>query len=192
MVESRRIEPGPDRPLAPCANAIRPAAGSEDGFAGAEQSMRRALDAAAAAGGAMSTASLAVRVGADVTAVADVVASIDAFGDRYVRRVFTDHEIASCDGEPAALAAGLAARFAAKEATIKVLRPAGAQPPWKSIEVCRDPAGWCELRLSGEAIRMAATAGITGLTVSLSRANGIAAAVVVATGDWQTTGAAHG
>ena len=35
-----------------------------------------------------------------------------------------------------------AARFAAKEATIKVLRPVGHQPDWRSVEVRRDAGGW--------------------------------------------------
>ena len=58
------------------------------------------------------------------------------------------------------VAAGLAARFAAKEAAIKALRPAGPQPDWRSIEVRRDPEGWCDMHLTGEAARLAEIAGV--------------------------------
>src|ERR1039458_9884587 len=63
------------------------------------------------------------RVGMDIAFVGDVAESIARFGDRYVCRIFTPHEISCCVGSRAATAEGLAARFAAKEATIKVLRP---------------------------------------------------------------------
>jgi holo-[acyl-carrier protein] synthase len=117
-----------------------------------------------------------IRVGADLASVADVAASIDRFGQRYLSRLFTDHELASTGGR----AESLAARFAAKEATIKVLRPVDANPDWRSIEVRRDASGACDLHLSGAAARMAAAAGITELAVSLTHEGGLAAAVVVA------------
>ena len=72
-----------------------------------------------------------VLVGTDITAVPDVLASMTRFGDRYLGRLFTEHELASCPGPPEVAAAGLAARFAAKEAVVKVLRPTGARPTWR-------------------------------------------------------------
>ncbi len=123
---------------------------------------------------------MGVRVGADIARVDDVRASVARFGDRYLERVFTPHEIASCGGTSSVAAASLAARFAAKEATIKVLRPTGVTPAWKSIEVRQHPSGWCELELSGEAAKLAAAAQITELAVSLTHEGDIAAAVVLA------------
>jgi holo-[acyl-carrier protein] synthase len=119
-------------------------------------------------------------VGADVVAVHQVADSIASFGARYTDRVYTPHEIASCAGSPAVTSAGLAARFAAKEATLKVLRPEGHRPDWRSIEVRRHPAGWCTMSLSGHAAALADRAGIRELAVSLSHEGGIAMAVVVA------------
>jgi holo-[acyl-carrier protein] synthase len=121
-----------------------------------------------------------VRVGADVMAIRQVADSIACFGARYTRRVYTPHEIASCAGSPAVTSAGLAARFAAKEATLKVLRPDGYRPEWRSIEVLRHPAGWCSMSLSGHAAVLAERAGIEELAVSLTHEEGIAMAVVVA------------
>ena len=87
----------------------------------------------------------AIRVGADVVAVHQVAESVDSFGSRYLERIYTRHELSSCAGSPAVRAASLAARFAAKEATIKVLRPVGHQPDWRSVEVRRHSEGWCTM-----------------------------------------------
>ncbi|HXQ44600.1 MAG TPA: 4'-phosphopantetheinyl transferase superfamily protein [Acidimicrobiales bacterium] len=124
-----------------------------------------------------------LRVGTDLVAVDDVAESVARFGDRYVGRVYTAHEVSCCQGPPSVVAAGLAARFAAKEATIKVLRPVDHQPDWRSIEIRRDPAGWCAVHLTGGAARMARQQGIRNLAVSLTHESGMAAAVVVAVCD---------
>ena len=123
---------------------------------------------------------MAVRVGADVTAVDQVAESVTRFGARYLERIYTAHEINCCVGELPVRAASLAALFAAKEATIKVLRPEGHQPDWRSVEVRRDPNGWCTLALTGHAAALAEQAGIADLAVSLTHEGDVAAAVVVA------------
>lgn len=122
-----------------------------------------------------------VHVGVDVTAVDEVADSVRRMGDRYVRRLFTDHEVTSSRGTGQVRAESLAARFAAKEATVKVLRPDGSRPPWKDIEVWRRQDGSCELRLHGSAAALAARRGIGHLSVSLSHEAGVAVAVVAAT-----------
>ncbi len=128
-----------------------------------------------------------LRVGVDLVRVSETRRSIDLFGDRFLRRVFTTGELQDCFGEvaPEVAFARLAARFAAKEATIKVLRPAG--PPdegwidWRSIEVRRAPGGWSELHLHGDADALARRAGLGELALSLSHDGDLATAVVVAT-----------
>jgi holo-[acyl-carrier protein] synthase len=122
-----------------------------------------------------------IRVGTDLCSVADVAESVATFGDRYLQRVYTEDELEYCGRDPARSAERLAARFAAKEAALKVLRPLDSRPEWRAIEVRRDPAGWCELSLTGSAARLAREAGITSLSVSLSHEAGLANAVVVAT-----------
>ena len=129
--------------------------------------------------GSMSSGT-SIRVGADLVMVSQVEDSIATFGDRYVRRVYTEHEIDSCGGPPSVVSAGLAARFAAKEATIKVLRPRSHQPEWRSIEVRRHRDGWCRMVLSGYAAELASQAGLGELAVSLTHEQGIAGAVVIA------------
>ncbi|HEX4083160.1 MAG TPA: 4'-phosphopantetheinyl transferase superfamily protein, partial [Acidimicrobiales bacterium] len=56
------------------------------------------------------------RVGVDLTAVADVEQSLATQGERYLGRLFTEHEVASCQGVGGPRAESLAGRFAAKEA----------------------------------------------------------------------------
>jgi holo-[acyl-carrier protein] synthase len=124
-----------------------------------------------------------LRVGLDLTSVAEVEDSVARFGDRYVRRIFTNHEIESCSREGGVASEGLAARFAAKEATIKVLRPSQAQPDYRSIQVRRHPDGWCEIELAGTAAELAEAEGVRHLALSLTHEAGMAAAVVVAVCD---------
>jgi holo-[acyl-carrier protein] synthase len=120
-----------------------------------------------------------MRVGVDLVGIDDVARSVEQFGDRYLERVYTPREIADCAGSPQARAAGLAARFAAKEATVKVLRPDADIPAWRSVEVVRAPGGWVDLELTGVAADLARRAGITDLSVALSHDAGLATAVVV-------------
>jgi holo-[acyl-carrier protein] synthase len=125
-----------------------------------------------------------LRVGVDIAEVADIAASVDNLGERYLERLFTPHELSVCrstqSGLPAWSAESLAARFAAKEAVVKVLRPTGVRPDWRNIEIHRSEAGWCEVRLFGRARDQAGEAGITELAVSLTHEGALAAAVVVA------------
>lgn len=120
------------------------------------------------------------RVGVDLTAIRDVEDSLTRQGERYLRRLFTDHEVASCEGAPGLLAESLAARFAAKEAVLKVLRPTGSHPEWRDIEVYRHPNGACDIVLYGSAAALAENQGIDQISVSLSHEGGMAVAVVVA------------
>lgn len=124
-----------------------------------------------------------VRVGVDLVPVVEVAAAVERLGRRYLHRVFTAHERACARSGPGTAtrysAERLAARFAAKEAAVKVLRPVGVRPEWRSIEVRRVEGGWVELRLSGLAAALAAEAGITALAVSLTHEPMMAAACVV-------------
>lgn len=121
-----------------------------------------------------------LRVGVDVADVSQIAGSLAQFGNRYALRVFTPGELADCAGEPEVRARSLAGRFAAKEATMKVLRPNGVGLDWRNIEVRSFGAGWPDIRLRGSAQRLAERAGIRDLSVSLSHEGTLATAVVVA------------
>jgi len=121
-------------------------------------------------------------VGVDLVAVDEVQAALEHFGDRYLNRVFTPHELSCAPGETEVRARHLAARFAAKEATMKALGPSDWLPGWRSIEVRQDESGRCTLRLSGHAAELANRACLSGFAVSLSHEGNLAAAVVLAVG----------
>jgi holo-[acyl-carrier protein] synthase len=122
-----------------------------------------------------------LRVGIDLVEIGPVRESVEEFGARYLERVYTEREVADCTAQSGPDAARLAARFAAKEATLKVLRPSPDEPvPWRSIEVVRAPGGWVELELHDAAAALAARAGMTELGVSLTHERDYASAVVVA------------
>ena len=63
---------------------------------------------------------------------------------------------------------------------MKVLRPRGQAMDWRYVEVRRDDAGACTLRLTGEADQLARQARVVDISVALSHEGGVAAAVVVA------------
>jgi holo-[acyl-carrier protein] synthase len=144
---------------------------------------RRKLPFEAAALEATVRASVGERcaVGIDLVDIDEVQQSIETMGDAYLGRLFTEHERASCTGSARTRAASLAARFAAKEAALKVLAPSGPRPEWRSIEVVRLPHGACRLHLHASAAALADAAGLSGFSVSLTHEAGYAAAVVVAT-----------
>lgn len=121
-----------------------------------------------------------LRVGVDLVRVADVRDSLDRFGERYLARVFTEDERAyAMAASPDVAARRLAARFAAKEAVIKVLRPQDA-PAWTSVEIVRRGDGSCEVRLHGRAAQLAQDAGLGPVAVSLSHEDEYAAASAAA------------
>ncbi len=122
-----------------------------------------------------------VRVGIDLVAVVSVRESLSLHAERYLERIFTPQEVAdsSPGGDPDP--ERLAGRFAAKEATLKVLRPGRDDGVLLSdIEVRRTTDGWVELALTGTAAALAARAGVTDLALSLTHEAGMASAVVIA------------
>ncbi|MBI1375934.1 MAG: 4'-phosphopantetheinyl transferase superfamily protein [Frankiales bacterium] len=123
------------------------------------------------------------RVGVDLARASDVRESIAAFGDRYLRRVYTEHELAACTGAGQVAERGLAARFAAKEALLKALHVADAAIDWRDVEVRRTAGGWPELALHGGARRLAEDVGLLDASVSMTHDDDVAMAVVVAVCD---------
>ena len=121
-----------------------------------------------------------ISVGIDLVRVSRVAESLHSFGDRFLRRVFTEGEIAYANASPHLVSERLAARFAAKEATIKALDLADQGVGWRSIEIERAPRGKCRLVLHGSARAAADAAGFADMSVSLSHEGDYATAVVLA------------
>lgn len=119
-------------------------------------------------------------VGVDLIRISDVADSIERFGSRFTRRLFTAAEISYCEQDPSRAPERFAARFAAKEAAFKVLRPGQDEVlDWKSVEVLRAPEGWCEIRLHAEARDLARRNGVDDFALSMSHERDYATATVV-------------
>ncbi len=118
-----------------------------------------------------------IRTGTDLAAVEDVVAGIAAHGERYLSRVFTARERADTADDPERLAA----RFAGKEAVLKLLRPARHETvPLRDVAIVLDDDGAPVVALSGRAAELAAAIGCGPVAVSLSHERGLALASAVA------------
>ncbi len=60
-------------------------------------------------------------IGADLANIDRIQGVMDRFGDRFIQRIFTDHEQAKANSRPHGVAATYAKRWAAKEACSKAL-----------------------------------------------------------------------
>jgi holo-[acyl-carrier protein] synthase len=94
---------------------------------------------------------MTILLGADIQEIHEVRTSIELFGDRYVRRIYTEYEIGDCMRLGGSAAGILASRFAAKEAMFKVLTKGNPWASWKEVEVGRLKSGQPTIILSGAA-----------------------------------------
>lgn len=117
-------------------------------------------------------------VGIDIAQISAVADSLANFGEHFLRRIFSDAEVAYATQVPAQTAQRLAARFAAKEAAMKAFGLSDAGVGWRDIEVHRAADGACSLRLHARAAECAAQRGWRDIAVSLSHDGDYAAAVV--------------
>lgn len=117
----------------------------------------------------------APRLGCDLTDVTAIEESISIFGDRYLRRVYSATERAQ-SGE---LPERLAARFAGKEAVLKVLRRT-AGITYSQIEILTDVDGAPVVRLTATAAHVAADQHLGPIAISLSHERGFALAAAMA------------
>jgi holo-[acyl-carrier protein] synthase len=120
-----------------------------------------------------------VVAGIDLVQIREVAQSLERLGEAYVRRIFTEDEIAYCSSQPPLAPARFAARFAAKEATLKALRLQDEGLNLRQIEVLRTAGGGTDLALHGTAKERAEAAGWTSWAVSLSHEGDYAIALVV-------------
>jgi holo-[acyl-carrier protein] synthase len=122
------------------------------------------------------TPPVAIAVGVDLLERRRLLRSYERFGQRFLRRVFTDLELEQASGR----IERLTGRFAAKEACAKALGTGMVTVAWREIEIVRLPGGKPAIRLSGRAAARAAALGLTAFDVSISDTPEHAMAVVVA------------
>jgi len=115
-------------------------------------------------------------VGVDLVSIPRIEVMVDRWGRRFLERVFTGAEIEYCRSRYAP-AGSLAARFAAKEAFIKAVSPAGPGGiRYRDVEVVMSDDGVPGLRLHG---RAKAALGRSEALISISHEGELAVAVVI-------------
>ena len=123
-----------------------------------------------------------IGIGVDLVECARIQHSLDRFGDRFLRRVFTEGEISYATSMKFP-ARHLAARFAAKEAVSKAFGTGiGSNMGWRDIDVHKKPSGEPFLVLTGGAEELAKMHGVTKALITLSHTDQHAMAMIVLEG----------
>lgn len=113
--------------------------------------------------------------GVDIIEIARIERTLADFGERFLRRVYTERERERYRSRPAELAA----RFAAKEATSKALGTGIVGIRWREMEVVANRRGKPILVLHGSAAERAEVLGLVAFDVSLTHSRTEAMAFVV-------------
>ena len=122
-----------------------------------------------------------IGLGLDATEIDRIADMIGRYGDRFVRRIFTEGEIAYCTRRRVA-AVHFAGRFAAKEAVMKALGTGHSQGVlWRDIEVVRR-GGPPQLQLHGGAARRLSTIGGHSSLLTITHTDTLALAQVLILG----------
>ncbi len=114
--------------------------------------------------------------GVDAIEIERVRKTLRRHPERFLRRIYTELEIAYCHGRTGELAV----RFAAKEATMKALGTGIRGVGWRDIEVLPDRRGKPLVYLHGKASERARQIGMGQPEVSMTHSNLLAIAFVVA------------
>ncbi len=121
--------------------------------------------------------------GIDIVEVARIGAMLQAHGQRFVTRCFTEAESGYAESARRRRAEHYAARFACKEAVLKALGTGWRDGiSWRDIEVRRGPSGQPNVVLTGRCAQIADELGIEHWHVSLSHTDTIATASVIGSG----------
>ncbi|CAN5511295.1 holo-ACP synthase [soil metagenome] len=118
-------------------------------------------------------------IGVDIVETARIDHSLERFGERFLKRVFTAGEIEYCQSMKYP-ARHLAARFAAKEAVSKAFGTGiGKAMGWRDIDVRREGSGQPFVILEGGAKQLAAERGVAKAWISLSHTDHHAVATIM-------------
>ncbi len=121
-------------------------------------------------------------IGTDIVECLRIAQMIERHGELFLRRVFTDNEIAYCNERKAATQ-HYAGRWAAKEAVLKALGTGWARGiSWRDIEVRNNPAGRPSIALAGGAREACEQLGIAEMLISISHCRTHATAYALAVG----------
>ena len=115
-------------------------------------------------------------IGVDIIEIGRIKEAVESWGEKFLRRVYTESELAAYRNKPSSLAA----RFACKEAVMKLLGTGRMGINWQEIETLSHTSGQPRVNLYGRAQAKADELGIKAIAVSLSHSNEYAIAYVSA------------
>jgi holo-[acyl-carrier protein] synthase len=118
-----------------------------------------------------------VEVGVDTIEIERIANALEKFGQRFLNRIYTKRERERYGKRPAELAA----RFAAKEAVMKVLGTGVRGIRWRDIEVLPNRRGKPIVKLHETAANRARLLGFRHVAVSLTHSRTDSIAMVAAT-----------
>ena len=118
-------------------------------------------------------------IGTDLVEVKRIEKAVSRWGDRFLRRVFTQGEIDYCGRR----VESLAARWAAKEAVSKALGTGWVRGiSWRDVEIRNEPGGKPVVGVRGGAKEVVEQLGIAKILVSISHCHTHATAYAIAVG----------
>ncbi len=120
-----------------------------------------------------------VGVGVDLISIERVDQACRRNPKRFLKRLFSSAELVLLAPRPALVRAA-AARFAGKEAVLKAIGCGIGPAALREVEILAPPGRKPQVRLSGNAARLATLRGIDGIEVSLTHDPPFAAAIAVA------------
>ena len=122
-------------------------------------------------------------VGVDIVEIGKIDEPIKRWGDRFLRRIFTEKEIKYCRSHQAG-SVHFAGRFAAKECVLKALGTGWQNGiNFKQIEILNGSLGAPQIQLFEKAKERAQELGIEKLHLSISHNARHAVSTVVAEGE---------
>jgi holo-[acyl-carrier protein] synthase len=114
-------------------------------------------------------------IGIDLIEIERIEKLLDRYGDKFMRRIFTEVEIEYCSKKKDK--GSFAARFATKEAVFKATGLGLAKGmTWKDVEVINDERGKPEVRLYGKTAELLANKTIH---ISISHSKDASISIIV-------------
>ena len=121
-------------------------------------------------------------IGTDIIECLRIAQMIERHGELFIRRVYTEHEIAYCSTKKASTQ-HYAGRWAAKEAVLKALGTGWRRGiSWRDVEVRNKAGGAPTIALRGGAKEVLEQSGIRAMHISISHCRSHATAYAVAEG----------
>ena len=120
-----------------------------------------------------------VGTGVDLCEVPRIRASVERFGERFLKRIYTEKELAYV-ARKANKFERYAARFAAKEAGMKAIGTGWRNGiTWRDFEVTNLPSGKPTLAFYGVAAQIASKLGVVNVSLSVTHTAEMAMAMVI-------------